>query len=439
MSSAFSDHGMAVRGLERYLLRTGGVLLVGQVAFRLAVAAYTVVLVSLLSPPEYGDFAVLIAIVAITAAVADGGITRLLTRDVARRDRGREALVRGLMTLRTLWVAAVVIGLIFLILLGALPLRHGGALVGALVAVAAISEAGAAGMEAASLGGEVPRRVAIGQFLGAGILLATLAVLVTTRASVASAIAGIAIASSVRLAWNLGGWWPALRRAPRGPNLGTARQWIREAVPFLLLAMLGAIYYRLDVVILHALRGATEAASYAAAYRVLDAAIVLGGVVVSALVPRLSQLGVSEPERLWSLWLRWVRILSLVSLVPTLAVVAGAVPLADLLFGERYRAPAGSDLRLLAPSIAFVLLHSLNAAFLFALDRQRALVRLSLVNVGVNIALTATLAQLAASTGAAVATTLSSIFTFVYFVFIVRRAVAPERRREPVRAHGDKS
>ena len=310
------------------------------------------------------------------------------------------------------------LALAVLLLAGPLAPDEGrAAFVIAVVAATAV-EATATGYEAASLGAERPRRVAVGQTLAAVVLMGMLLVMYLGSGGVVLAVVGLAAAASVRLAWNAFRWFGELR----GPRpLLEPGTWLRQALPFLLIAMLGAVYYRLDIVILHSLRGPDAAASYAAAYRLLDAGIVLGGVVANLLIPRLSRAWTGAPDAVWSLWRRYALVTGALALPAVVVVFVGAYPIAELLFGVAYRQDAGAILRILSPSIAFAVLQGVNAAVVFASDRQGALVALSLVHVCLNVVLTVLLVSSDGARGAAVATSISAAFTFVYFALIVRR------------------
>lgn len=395
--------------------RPGLVLGLGQFALRGVTAVYSVALVHVLRPEELGDFAFLLALLGILVTVADGGFSRLLIRDVARSDGAHGDLIPRLLAVRTLWIAVTVaVGAGLLALVVAADVRSTPVVI-ALVLVALVAEAAATGFEAAGIGLERPWRIAGGQLAAATAMVAVLVVLLATGAGVASALAGPVVASVVKCTWHGLLWRRDLRWSAGAAPSATARRWFREATPFLVLALLGTVYARIDVLLLHQLRGAGETASYAAAYRLVDAALVIGGVAAATVLPPLSRLHRDEPARVFSEWRR-LMLLTAVAAAPVVALLAMfAEPVSGFLFAERYRETAGEDLRLLAPGIAFMLLQVVNAAVLFTSDLQRLLVPMSLLHVGFNVILTWLLADAHGSTGAAAATTISEIVTVTYF------------------------
>jgi len=399
--------------------RPGVVLGLGQFALRGVTAVYSLSLVHLLRPQELGDFAFALAALWILVTVADGGFSRLLIRDVARSDGDHRDLIPQLLAVRTLWVGVTVVAAAVLFALVGGGVEDAAAVL-ALLLVALVAEATAGGFESAGVGVERPWRVAGGQLAASGAMIAVLTVLLVSGAGVAAAMTGPVAASLTKCVWHGLIWRHDLRwRASRAAPAGAARRWFREATPFLVLALLGAVYARIDVLLLHELRGARETASYAAAYRLVDAALVVGGVAAATVLPALSRLHRDAPGRVWPEWRRFVLATAAVSTPLVVLLVVFAEPVAGFLFGERYRATGGEDLRLLAPGIPFMLLQIVNASVLFTSDLQRLLVPMSLLHVGFNVVLTWLLADAHGSAGAAAATSISEVFTFAYFAAFV--------------------
>jgi O-antigen/teichoic acid export membrane protein len=401
----------------RGVLRTGLFLGIGQVGLRGAVAVYTLVLVRHLSETDYGRLAYLLALGGILLVLGDGGLSRLLIRDVANAEDDRDVLIRGVMSLRLWSLAAIVVVAAALILADAdapqdaLPL----------FLIYLGCEVAAAGFEAASLGADRPFSIAGGQLLGAAVLVAaSVAVLLSGEVSLPVSMAAFAGAAALKLAWQVA-VWRGVMRARHGVDRAQRRRWIREAAPFLALAILGVIYYRIDLVILHAVDGSAGSASYGAAYRVVDASLTVAGVLMAAIAARVSRLHRDRPERVWSEWKRVTGRIAAVAVGPVVLITVLAHPIAELLFGERYRSSAGADLRLLAPGILFMVLQTVNATFLFTSHVQRRLLRNSIWHVVLNVVLTYFLVKAHGSNGAAAATTISEMLAFTYFAFFVRR------------------
>ncbi len=397
-------------------MRTAATLLVGQGLGRGAQAAYTVVMVRELSRQGYGDLAYVLALAGIFVPVGDLGFSRLMIRDVARA-ADPAALAREILRVRGIGVCAVALLFMFVGLAGGLP---AGAPVVLGAGVFLLAEGLAYGYESAAVGSERPGRFAAVQAVGGMAVLAA-AVIVLTRSTVtpASAMAGLAAASLVKLATHAAVWTRRIH-ALRGLGELPVRAWLREALPFLVLALLGAVYYRAGVIALHAIKGPVATAPYAAAMRVFDGIAVLGGVGFAAVSPSISRIHRDRPADLWPVWRRMVS-RAAVAVVPGGAVlVLVAHPLASALFGARYAREAGDALAWLAPGMALAILQNLSASIVFMGDERGTVIRLSAFNVAALVTLVGAGSALAGSRGAAIGTSLAELLSFTSFAVLVR-------------------
>jgi len=406
------------------------VLGAGQAAARGLVALYSIALVRALSPAGYSDFAYAVALVTILTMIADGGVSRLLMRDLG----GGKAwgILRQLLRIRTGWIIVCAGALTASGVTGALRLSPG--LLPAAVAFL-VMEAGAMGFESAAVGVERPWLAAGGQMLGAATLTVALVVIITVGSTAGLAVAGMAAASAAKLAWHLIHWRSGLLRRmteKRGPLRGPLRGLLVEALPFLGLNVLAALYYRSGVIVLHSTRGARETASYAAAFRVVEAAAVLGTVVFAAYAPHFSRLHREAPESVWLEWRRLMRQGALLAAVGCAGLALVAPALSGDLFGGQYGGVAGEDLRILAFGLPFLLLQSINATLLLMGAAQRLVFATTLANVAVAVTLTVIGALVLGSRGVALATSISEALAFVNFAFLIRRQHGHRARQHEV-------
>jgi len=356
-------------------------------------------------------------VLAILITLSDGGFSRLLIRDIARSTFDRPRVIASLVALRTGWIVVSVVGVVVASLVG--PLDLGRSLLFVLLVALAL-ESLAAGFESAAIGAEQPGRVAVGQLLAGVALLAFATVMLVEHFTTALALLGLAVAAGTKLIWQVGAWRAELNNLTPRIRRADAMRWIRQAVPFLIMSVLGTVYYRIDVVILHARGGAAETASYAAAYRVVDAALVISGITAAAIGPHLSRIHRDDPGRIWSEWRRYAGRTAVLATPFVIALIVAAAPIAGFLFGDRYADAAGEDLRLLAPGIAFMLIHTINLLVLFTSDDTRLLLPLSTVLVAMNVSMTWWFVGFAGSAGAAAATSVAELVTVLMFVGLVR-------------------
>jgi O-antigen/teichoic acid export membrane protein len=210
---------------------------------------------------------------------------------------------------------------------------------------------------------------------------------------------------------------------PRIPA-SAVRTMLRQAVPFGLLMVAFALYYRVDMVMLQWLRGSREVGVYAAAYRFLDAVVILAASLGGPFFPRLSNLvGTNPAEARELLEDAWRPLLAL-----GLPISLGTFLLADeltlVLFGREFGA-AGDILRVLILGALPLFWVSVANHALIAASRVWSLAGIygasALVNVAINLVLIPALGGL----GAGLATLLCEWLNLTLVVRLVRRSFAP--------------
>jgi O-antigen/teichoic acid export membrane protein len=191
-------------------------------------------------------------------------------------------------------------------------------------------------------------------------------------------------------------WVPALDRRFVGGL-------IREAIPFGLALAVSLAYFKIDVVMLSALKGSRCVGWYSAGFRLLEGLIYVPTAFVNTVFPTFARLKDEPGDRFRSMvsgsWDFVVALAIPIGLV--LALNAKTVVL--LLYGEEYMETV-RVLHLIGPALLFVFLNGFLAVLLGAIDRQMSCVFCSLAGVVLNVLLNATLIPRFAHVGAAWAT-----------------------------------
>lgn len=403
--------------------RIAATLGLGQVAGRGGLAVGLLLLVRALSPADFGDLALLLALTAILVTVSDAGFGRLIVRDVARSQVDPASMARALLKVRLIGVAVVAVIALTLFLVVPNPF---GIVTIALAVTYLASEAIAFGFESAAVGAERPWRFVLAQALFGVTLLGGLAALVATdRATLPSAVGMLVLASLLKVTGHLASWRSrAGRRAARPLPRRPARELYRVALPFLGLTLLATIYYRIGVIVLYWIRGAEETASYAAALRVVDIAALLAGLVFSAISPGLSRAHRDRPKDVWVIWKRAMKVCALAVIPIALVLFLVAHPLCGLLFGSAYQDSTGEDLQWLVPGIALMVPQAVGAAVVFMADEHRSVLGLTAMNVTFCVVASAWLSNGFGSAGAAGALSAAELLSFVTFAVLIRHRYA---------------
>jgi O-antigen/teichoic acid export membrane protein len=408
--------GLAIRG---GILRVGGY--VAGIGLALASVPF---LTRHLGVEDFGRYITVVALIAVVGLISDAGLTVVGVREYALRDEsGRERLVRNLVGLRAviavLGVAAATvfallagyedsmvagtvlagIGLVLVVVQQAyvIPLQAGlrlGLVTALDLARQALTVVGILGLVAAGAG--LVAFLGIPVPVGAAVMIATVL-----------AIRGRRV---VR---------PAFDRA----------EWAyltREALPVAVASTIGAFFYRIAIIVMSLLATAEETGYFSASFRIVEAIIVVPGLVTAAAFPIVARAAYEHRERLRISLQKLFDIAVVFGSWTAVCVVLGAGPAMDLVGGPGFE-PAEQVLRVQGIALGASFLLSVWASGLWALREQRALAWTNAVGVVVAAALTAALIPAHGALGAAIAMTIAESLLAALYAFALMRG-RPELR-----------
>ena len=189
-------------------------------------------------------------------------------------------------------------------------------------------------------------------------------------------------------------------------ELAFLRRWFWEGLPFALTFVLTTLYFKIDVPILLAIKGADQTGIYSSAYKPFEALIFVPMTLLQVVFPILSIYHRSSPDRLRQTVDRFFKALVILGWPVTVGTVLLAPGLTHLL---RLFPAADEPLRILA--VGFVVLFA-NNAFIGALnsiDKQVLFTYAAGISVVVNVALNVVLIPFFGYDGAAWATVLTEV------------------------------
>jgi O-antigen/teichoic acid export membrane protein len=187
------------------------------------------------------------------------------------------------------------------------------------------------------------------------------------------------------------------------------RPLLRAAVPLGVAGLIMALYFRLDVVILAALKSAADVGQYAAAYRFLEAFTVVPAIAMSVLAPVMARSAVEDPATFQR---RYAQVVHLVAVVAVGVGLVGAMTawrVLPELPGFAEFEGGGVALSILAPAAGLIFLGTVVQGALISGRRQQRLLRIALVGLAVNVGLNLVLIPPFAYVGAAAATTATEV------------------------------
>ena len=203
-----------------------------------------------------------------------------------------------------------------------------------------------------------------------------------------------------------------------------ARRLLKMAVPFALVFFLNTVYFRIDVVILSALRPLSEVGYYTAAYKFLDGLSFVPQTIMNAVFPVLSVVHLQSTASMREAYTTTCRLLASLAMPFAVVLGLGAAPFLSSL-PLRVFPQSAPALQILALAIVFMFVNSTFIFGLGAMDRQMDSVVLSVMSIAVNVALNFILIPIfpraTGYLGSSWATVITEVFLLVAGYWMVRR------------------
>lgn len=394
----------------RNLAATAG----AEVVVRLVGLAYLMVLARYLAPEAFGSFNTLLAYFALAVTLGNFGLDQLALRHLSVASASS-----AFPTLLRLRIGAALATAALLLVLGRVLATPSAALFTPLaVAVlpAGVASALAASFKARERFGVPSAAAAVSTLTMAGVALGG----VVAGEALEFFLWALVAAEVVRAVWLAVAAAREGHVAMEGFDPAYATTALRSALPYAALAVLGVIYFRIDLIMLDAMVGGDEVGHYASAYRVLEALVLAPGLVLAVLFPRFARGQAERSGEARDLYLGVARILFWAGIVVGALGVVFAEPILTVLFSDRYVGGTTSLVWLMV-ALAFVFWHAPNVTALFSGDRLGPVVALSLITAGFNVAVNWVLIPRYGASGAAAATAGSELLSWAVFTPMVLR------------------
>ncbi|HEX6511879.1 MAG TPA: oligosaccharide flippase family protein, partial [Chloroflexota bacterium] len=217
-------------------------------------------------------------------------------------------------------------------------------------------------------------------------------------------IVGLAMAALLANVFTAAAFWLLAGRSILKPHLELDGRLIagivRDAYPIMLNQLLVVFFFKVDVLVLQPLRGNAEVGIYGAAYKFVDAMLLLPSTFVPAVFPILSRQAASQREALKRGAELSLKVLLLIAFPAVIVFEVFADDIIRGFYGERFAASTVA-LRILMLFLPFSYVNGLTQYVLVALDRQKTIVRFfaitAVFNLVVNLALIPRFGYIAAS------------------------------------------
>jgi O-antigen/teichoic acid export membrane protein len=408
------------RNLAQRILYNVGTQVSGKVVALLFSLLAIRVMTEYLGVDDYGKLAIVLSLIGLVVIVSELGISTVLAREVAKSPERADALGGTLFRFRLL-SAAIVVGLA----LAATPFLPYASEVklGLLIALAGAFFQSIGRFPHAFF--QVSLRMDLSAFLEISYRLAILLLVIFVAGFDLGFYAMLAALSLAAFVWCVSSFilsrtfWKINVRAAAGAS----RPLIRDSFGLWLFTVFGLLHLQGDMILLSLMKPPADVAIYAIAFKFVEQALVLSGILMAVFFPILVR-RMSESRDRGEEVIRKCSALLLVSAIcVTLVLVVMAPQLVGIIASKEF-ADAEQVLRILALALPAMFAAAVYLHVLVALNRQRALIGIAISSLGLNVALNLYLIPHYSYIGAAWATVASELFASVAVLHMARGAFA---------------
>jgi len=417
-------HVLTSPGAGSKAIRGGAVRVVGFGAGLLLTAVASIFLLRHLGVVRFGQYTTVIAIVTVVQGLTDAGLTVVGQRVYVHADPDRRrTLLADLVGIRlVLTPLGIAIGVLFAIVSGyPNALVTGTILAGAGVVLAVVAAAFAMPLSVELRLGAVTAIDFVRQLVivagivglvvaGAGLLPFFAVYLAGGVAAVAAALAFIGTGSWIAPRFSWREWKPLLK----------------EALPVAMSLVVNTTYVRALIILCSLLATADQTGLFATSYRISEILLGVPQMMLGAAFPIIAHAHVADERRLAYVLQRMGEAALLLGLGLGLVLAVGAKPIVLLLGGSQFEA-AATPLRIQSIAIAGAFMTGVGTTALIAVQRQRALLLVNALALGVVLVLGFALIPHWEADGAAVAASVGEVVLAVAALALLARSRAALR------------
>ncbi|MCE7698454.1 MAG: flippase, partial [Methanobacterium paludis] len=196
---------------------------------------------------------------------------------------------------------------------------------------------------------------------------------------------------------------------------------IMLAIPLSVISIFSVIAFKVDTVMLSAMKGNVIVGWYSASYNLMVALLFLPGVFSSAVFPVFSSFFVSSKDSLKFSYKKSFKYLTMISLPIAVGTMLLAKPIILLIYSIEYL-PSILILQILIWTIPITFLNYVFGSMIPAMNRQNLLLKITFVSMVLNITLNLVLIPKFSYIGASVVTLITEFSIFILCFYTLSRS-----------------
>ncbi len=386
------------------LLKNIGALTVGELVSKVLGFVVTILLARKLGETQFGQYAYALSMITILAVISNCGVSTLIVKDVARqRSLAGEYLGKAVMLRSVLATALIGVAVALNLMLGFSWELN---VVVFMLSLSLPFQLLSLSCQAVFQAFEQMQYIAAMSIARSALSLALILVVLVAGYSVSA----VALMQTISFAIVACVAFYYLKRAIGSVRLAYPPEalvaFAKQGLPFLYIMILYILYYKMDIIMLQKMRGATEVGWYSAAYELVIGFYMIPTILATVLFPVLCKQAVSSRGELRSSCVYAMKFLAVVGVPLSAVMVFCAKEIISLVYGDRY-APSGTALEVLALTFVVFFPNVIMSYVLTALGKIKDLVWINAIGLGVNIVLNVYLISVYGYVGASIATVVS--------------------------------
>ncbi len=200
---------------------------------------------------------------------------------------------------------------------------------------------------------------------------------------------------------------------------------LRRTLPYSMAAAVGAVYFRLAILIMSHVASPQQTGYYGASFRIIEVLFILPQLIVGSTLPIFARAARDDRERLDYALGRTFDVCLLLGLAVGLSLITGASFIVAVIAGPKF-GPAANVLRIQGFALIATFVGALLGYALLSLGRYREVLLINLAVLALSGALTSVLASRFGALGAASATTVVELlYTGMLAFAVVRTGTRP--------------